>query len=355
MKKKNLKKLILLLSLIAVLGCLIAAYAVQKNINEKAALEEAEEDGKTEVFTVFDKGSTIITALSFTYEEESLSFSYVNDDWVYDKDRSYPLDQDGVASMAQAVAKVDAVLKVEPLSDDMADYGLDTPVLTVDAQFSDDSKKTFTFGDVNSFNDCRYFTVSGDDSVYMVSSELSEPFAADLDSLYKAESYPLLKDSVTSSDVTSITLDVSGKTKEITDDKGIEKLFELIYTLDLSSWEDYYADSEEMASVYGISTEGDKITVNYTYESTGTDGTKTKLPKTYVVYIGADYEAADAEDIADAEGGEDSDKTEEKKEKYYFYSFDSSTVVYGADGETVDEIFTYLAHEAAEDTAAANE
>ena len=92
-----------------------------------------------------------------------------------------------------------------------------------------------------------------------------------------------------------------------------------------------YADSEEMKSSYGISPEGERFTVTYTAED---------KEKTYTVYIGHKFEAAPEE--SETTGAED---TAEKKETHrYFYTFEGSTVVYSADGDTVDDIFTYLSY-----------
>lgn len=350
MKKKNLKRLITMGVLLLVLAGLIVGYFVQKDLNAKKAEEEAAANEQT-LTTVFDKGNAIVTGLAFVSEKESLSFSYVNESWVYDEDNNYPLKQESVASMADAVSKIEAVETVKDVSDDMSQYGLREPSLTVKATFSDGNEKTFTFGAVNTFNECQYLTISGDENLYMINSDVAYPFATDLDTLYQPESFKLLKDGVSSDEVSSIVLNISGTVKEISDYEGIEKLYEEVYSLDLSTWEDYYADSEEMESVYGIFVGGDRITVNYTVEKDGENGEKVKVPSTYTIYIGADYESVDEssdETEADAET-----EAESEPETFYFYSFDGSKVVYGAEGEIMDEIFSYLAYEPAEETIAA--
>lgn len=341
MKKKNLKRLISMGVLILVLAGLIVGYIIQKDLNVKKAEEEAAESQQT-LETVFDKGNAIVTGLDFVSEKGELSFSYVNEGWVYDEDNNYPLKQESIASMADAVSKIEAVETVKEVSEDMSQYGMDAPSLTVNAVFSDGMEKTFTFGAVNTFNECQYLTISGDENLYMINSDVAYPFATDLYTLYQPESFKLLKEGVSSDEVTSIILNISGTVKEISDYEGIEKLYQEVYTLDLSTWEDYYADAAKMESVYGISVGGDSITVNYTLETDGENGEKVKVPGTYTIYIGASYESAEDEEDEAAE-----------KEIYYFYSFDGSKVVYGAKGETMDKIFSYLAYEPAEETTAA--
>ena len=188
--------------------------------------------------------------------------------------------------------------------------------------------------------------ISGDDKVYMVEEDIADPFSADLDYLYENESYRLQADSVTSDDVSAITLyTANGAEKKISDEAGISKLYDLVYTLDLSEYEDYYAASEEMKTNYGISPEGERVTVSYTVETD--DGTK--VPKEYTVYIGFKYESAEETDP-------ESDETTaaDKPSHCYFYSFEGSDVVYSAKGDTIDEIFAFLAYEpSAEETTAA--
>lgn len=336
MKKKTAKKAVALIVLLFILGGLITGFVLLKKFN---AEENAPEE-ETAV-TVFDKGKSIVTKLSFVSKDESMSFSFVNDDWKYDKDNNFPLNQDRVAAMASAIGVIDATVTVTEISD-LSDYGLDKPSLTVDAVFSDSSEKTFLFGDINSFNNCQYLKISGDDNVYMVEESISTAFAVDLDYLYEPESYTLQKDNVTAEDITAITVTTAaGQSKEIADIEGIEKLYELVYTLDLSDYEDYYADKDEMLESYGISTEGDRVHLKYTVESKSEGGETVPVPKEYCIYFGHKFENAEEST------SKETDTTAADTSTYgYFYSFDGSTAVYSADGKTVDDIFKFLAYEA---------
>lgn len=344
MKKKTQKKIITFAVLLLVLGALIAGYVIQKNLN--AVEEESEEDTSV---TVFDKGTSIVTDISFESKKNSMAFEYINDDWFYKKDHNFPLDQDRTAAMADAVGKIVATVTIEDADAKLKDYGLEPADLTVKAVYSDGSERTFLFGDVNGFNGCQYFSISGDDKVYMVEAAVAEPFAADLDYLYEEESYQLQKNAVTDEDVSEITVKSGKKSKTITDAEGIAKLFELVYTLDLSEYEDYYADEKEMKDTYGISKNGNSIKISYTYESKDENGKATTLPKEYTIYIGHEFESAEKEDSKD---GDTTAAEKDEKKTGVFYSFEGSTVVYSADKETVDDIFEFLTYKPAETTAA---
>ncbi|MBQ4067444.1 MAG: DUF4340 domain-containing protein [Clostridia bacterium] len=348
MKKSTKKKLLTLLILVALLIGLIVGAVILK----KAGEEEPDTPPEDNSVTVFDKGTAIATKIHFINKAKSneMSFTYVNEDWVYDKDANFPLDQDRVATMAQAIGTVTATVTVKDPSDDLSVYGLAEPSITVNAQFSDGSEKQFLFGNTNSFNSCVYFKLSGDDSIYMVEEDVAEPFSADLDYLYEPESFILMKESVTDDDVFGVVLTANkGSTvKEITDFAGICEIYELIYTLDVTDYEDYYADNGEMAATYGIKKDGtgESITVRYKQEEMDEELTE------YTIYLGHKFEnlkeETESEESAKAETEAESETAEgSEPSHYYFFSFNDSTVVYRADGETVDEIFSYLSYEPA--------
>lgn len=345
MKKKAKKNLVALVSLLAVFALLLGGYFAAVELTKE---EEETPEADTSV-TVFDKGKTIITALSFKSEKEEMAFDYVGDDWKYRADQNFPLDQDKVAAMAQAVGKITATVTIGE-AEELSAYGLDKPAVKVDATFSDGAVRSFLFGDTNSFNSCQYFTMTGDSKVYMVESDVATAFAADLDYLYDPEVFQLQKDMVSDDDISHITVKTKGNAKTISDMAGISSLYELVYELDLSTYEDYYADSTEMKDTYGIYPEGESVTVSYTVES-DIDGKTTKVPKEYTIYIGHKFESAEEGEKASSD---ETTSAEDKSTHSYFYTYAGSTVVYSIEGETVDEIFEYLAYTTpAGDTTAA--
>ena len=193
--------------------------------------------------------------------------------------------------------------------------------------------------------------ISGDESIYLVESDVESAFGVDLDYLYEPEGFILRSDSVTDEEVTSIIISTGGKDKEISDAEGITKLYDLVYTLDLSDYEDYYADESQMLYDYGIGPDSERITVKYAAGTTE-NGQTVIASKEYIVYIGFKYENAEADS---EDSTEDTTAEDTKSTHSYFYTFEGSSVVYTADGETVDEIFEFLAYEpTAEETTGVN-
>jgi|GEM_PF-2186613 len=342
MTKKAKKRIITLVSLVLVFGLLLGGYFIGKKLNEED--EVIEEDTGT---VVYDAGKSIVTKMSFVNEDAGLTFIYENDKWVYESDKNYPLDQDRLSAMADTVTKVTAVAIVEDATDDLSVYGLKPGVITADITYSDGNTVSFIFGNTNNFNHAQYFMMGGDDTVYMAETTVAGAFDVDLDYLYGKEEYQLMADKLQAKNISSITIETKGgNTKEITDETGVSDLFDIVYKLSLDKWEDYYADSDEMKSEYGISPESDRITIKYTAEKATSDEngsvSTVKLPKEYTVYIGHKYE-----NVKDSEDTQASDTTSAEKEPEYsyFYSPEGSTVVYTIDGETVDDILAYLAYQ----------
>lgn len=338
MKNKTFKKIIAPVVLIVLLGILIAGTVLLKHYN--ALEKDSDGDGETQSIVVIDKTGKTVTAVSLSAGGETLSFTYENEVWVYDGDKNFPVDQDDLSKVASQLTRIDAVAAVN--MDDMADnseYGLDSPAVTAKASFSDGTEYTYSFGATNVFNDCQYFTVTGDSAIYMTETSVATALAGDLNSYYKAETFALTADGVTGDNVTSITVAAGGQENTVTDKVGCEELLDLVKVMNLTAWEDYYADSEEMKNTYGIEDGKALVTVNYTVSSTATndsgDTVNADVPASLTLRIGNKFDSVDGED---------------GKYTGYFYSPVGSTVVYAADSETVDSIYKYLTYSPRETT-----
>ncbi|MBQ7835953.1 MAG: DUF4340 domain-containing protein [Clostridia bacterium] len=341
-RKKN--KLLPLIILLAVLAMLIAGYFLLVKYNA----DKAEEESGANVSTVevLKKTNAILTEITINKKDSSLNFVYENEAWVYPADPTFPLNGSAVATMVTGMTDIKAVSVVDTEGADVDSFGLDTPEMSIVARYSDGSEYTFDFGIINSYNTYRYMRFTGSDNIYMVESSLSNGFDRELKSFFKSEVWKLGNDAITASDVTSVVLEsAGGKTATVEYAETIEILFNLMNDLDLSTWEDHYADETEMAEKYGISPTGDRVTVNYMKDTTVTnsDGTTetVQVPDSYTVYFGREFEIVDDEkDTEETETG--SDETEKEKPLYFFYTQKGSTVVYSASKEKADEIFKYI-------------
>lgn len=341
MNKKKLKKILVPLILLILLAGLIIGYTFMKEANDEKAMQDSETtEEETAKITVLDKSTLTVTKLDIG--EGNLNFSYVNDVWQWDGDDKYPLDKTIMSEMGNQAALVEAMAQVKDAGE-LSEYGLDKPSFTVKAEFSDKSAVTYLFGDVNDFNGYQYFKTSISDEIYMLSQDVSGKFDTDIEALYGKESCAITEDSVQATNVASILIETPEKTNEITDEDGIKELFTPFYAMNLSDWEDYYADETEMEKMYGIGENSAKITLTYTKMESSTDengaNITVKVPYKYTVLIGNLYETDETDDDGKPVMG-------------YFYTKEGSTVVYSVAAEKVDAVMEYLDYDPAHTTEA---
>ncbi len=360
-KRKKKNKLLPIIILAILLVALTVGYVLLSNYNAKKAQEEAAGQESSAV-EVLHKNKAILTEFSYTLDEGTLSFSYVNDKWIYPGDTTFPVDSKAVASMVAGMTDIKAVSVVDKDGADVDSFGLSKPERVITAKYSDGTEYTFNFGIVNSYNNHQYMTYTGSGDIYMMESSFAGGFSKDLKYFFEDEVWKLENDAITASDVTSVVLTtLNGKSNTVEHDEAVSELFNLMNELDLSAWEDHYADETEKAELYGINEEGDRVTLNYLKETTVTDSdgkqTKVEVPDSYTVYFGREFEIVEdeedkkAEDTAtdsEAEGTE----SEEAKKLYFFYTPKGSDVIYSAEKEKADAIFDYMDYVAPEEDEA---
>lgn len=325
---KKTKKIIVPIILVILLAALIVGYLLLKKSNEDAAAK-ADEEPDTSI-TVLSKNPAIPVSITLDNEKDELSLTYSDDGWYWADDKEFPINEEKVTAIADALSEFSVEAIVENADGDLSTYGLTEPFVTAKCEFSDGTNYTYKLGIVNSFNKFRYCTLSGDSNVYMIDNSIIDILNIELDDLFLKETSPLIENTVVADNVSKIVVtSEGGQNSEITDENGIADLFEYVYSLNLSDWEDYHADSESMLTKYGISENGNRVTVTYTTEENvdNGDGTTSNVDveHTHTVYIGHLF-------------------TNEDGTSGYFYTVNDSSVVYAANAETVEKIMEYLTY-----------
>ncbi len=323
-KKKN-NRWVMPIVLVLVLVLLIVLFFAARNFGEDA--DGAAQDEK---IVAFSRSGVIPTKLSFKGSEDELSFSYDNEEWTYDGDENFPCNTDEVTKLADSIMKIEAYQQVDTKDADVEGFGLDEGAYTVTVTFSDGRTVDFYYGTVNAYNGYQYFTYTDAGAVYLVNSSLAKAFDIKLADVYDGESCQLVVDGAVEDNVTKATVtSAGGQSTDITYEGALTTLFELASTLNLTTWEDYYADEAEMKDVYGISPDGDRFSIDYTITTYKQDEEGNYIPnvtdKTYTVYFGNEFVL---------EG--------ENAERKAFYTVEGSNVVYSVKAETVAKIFEYL-------------
>ena len=181
MKKK--KGMIVML---AVLCVLLAVYFVLQNWN--ARKEEKEKAQKeADIIHVTDTDAANITAFSFNMGNGTLSFEKNGGQWYYTEDEDFPLDQSIPEQITEEISQITADRELED-GDALEDYGLDSPVYTL--EYADDAGETVTVNFGNLTGDDYYVSVSASDSIYTVASTLADDLNYTLDDMAVLDEYP---------------------------------------------------------------------------------------------------------------------------------------------------------------------
>lgn len=279
---KRGKKLLILLLVLAVLG---GVTALLSNLNwEKETVADTS-------ITIVSVDTETVTALSWTYGEETPAFWKVNGAWEYTGDSAYPVDTTKLDLILLSVAEVVSTKTIEDVSD-LADYGLDQPACAI--TIATDVETTLLIGNETGMGGQRYASI-GDGNVYLIDEGLVDDFAYGLDDLMVLETIPDLSSAARVSIQTqteTLTLEKleesglayssqyvwfveNGGGYTALDTELVETLVSSISALSWTACADYNA--QDLAQ-YGLDTPDVTVTVDYTgsqeveLEQTDTNG-----------------------------------------------------------------------------------
>ena len=175
--KKQQKQLIFLGIFLVVL--LLCYFGLTKYNERKTQEEEAIKESNTFYVTNLTEGS--IKEITFTYEEETLSFIKADGEWKYEADTSLPIMQSRVEKMASSMESLVAESVINTPSD-MTQYGITGNGRKV--SFSTDSESfAFEIGDYNSAASIYYWHMDGSNDIYAVKGTNVTVFDYSLDDL----------------------------------------------------------------------------------------------------------------------------------------------------------------------------
>ncbi len=334
-KRKKKNKALPLIILVGILAVLVVAYAALSSANDKREAEEAAAANVDTTIMLAQQDYTTITELKWKTDGDWISLTQSGGKWTLTEDGKFPLDQTKAAQLGNAIASIGAMRAVEEGSAEQ--YGLDNPTCEIHVSYGAGTTYKYAIGSHNSFNDAYYFR-DDDGAFYMIASGLLTYFQVDLHDLILLDAG---LDYMTDADLVSFTVTDGERSQTFTQtatestaedgttttvyDADVTDLYGLFCELDLLSWEDYHADADEMAAVYGI--DGSKTltltykkSVNVSGETTSdgsSTGTTTKVDATYEIRFGS---------YADGTA---------------WYSPKGSTIVYTASADIVEQILTY--------------
>lgn len=267
--KRGKKLLTLLLVLVLLIGAALAALKLTPD--EEAGTEE---NTGIQIFTL---DVDAVSQISWTYGEQTISFTKSNETWSYDNDASFPLNESYLESALSSLSQINAA-KTITSPEDLSQYGLEPPVCSI--QVCADTTTELFIGDESSLGGQRYLSL-GDGNVYLVDETILDNFSEDLLSFVQKETIPSM------GNLTSVRIDTVSQSLELQhlEDSGIaysdnyewfvqngdgyltldtELTGDLVGNITGMSWEacvDY--DAADHLADYGLDTPAATITVDY--------------------------------------------------------------------------------------------
>lgn len=273
MKKK--KGMIVMLCVLCVL---LAVYFVLQNRNAREKEKEKAQE-EADIIYVTDTDAANITSFSLNMENGALSFEKRGGQWYYADDEDFPLDQSIPEQITEEISQITADRELED-GDALEDYGLDSPVYTL--EYADDAGETVTVNFGNLTGDDYYVSVSASDSIYTVASTLADDLNYTLDDMAVLDEYPgigsgnLVRETITRNGETT-TYD--SENEEQTEDIAV--VAGGLGAVTLSEAADYSVSDEDLGS-FGLDEES-RITVEAVYTDDGEE-------KVLTLYIGDENE-----------------------------------------------------------------
>lgn len=260
-------RLIVLLGVLAVLCA--AVFAVSR-------YQEKQEQIKKSGEVILSVPTDSVTAVSWSIDAGSLSFTKGEDGWHYDADEAFPVDEEKLCDMLSPLKSLSAAFVIEDV-DDYGQYGLDEPVCTVTLT-ADETEYVIKLGDLSKLDEQRYLSL-GDGKAYLATHDLTEEFDAVLSEL-------LLDDAIPDFDtVTRIEFSGTERYDVVRDEEAASLCADDVYFTDgnpldtdlvdsyldtlgstrLSYFVNYNASDEELND-YGLATPDQSIYVEYSTE-----------------------------------------------------------------------------------------
>ena len=168
--------------LLVMLAALVLVSAVTVVVVRR---EETKEKIKNTPATILERSD--ISAVSWTYEENSYAFQKNDDTWVYPEDTAFPVDQEKMEELLAQFEDLGAAFTIEDV-EDYGQYGLEKPSCTITLTQGEETR-TLELGDYSKMDAQRYASL-GDGNVYLLSHDPVEDFDIGLSDLIQQDQVP---------------------------------------------------------------------------------------------------------------------------------------------------------------------
>ncbi|MCD7859177.1 MAG: DUF4340 domain-containing protein [Firmicutes bacterium] len=286
-----------------------------------------------------------LTAVSWTYEEETLSFTSADGVWQDETDADFPVDADAMAEFLANFAEIHSLFTITDV-EDYSQYGLDEPQCVVTLTVGEQTY-TLNLGGYSTMDAQRYASLGGT-TVYLLEDDLLEYITTDRDDFLQNDSLPAYDDFVSLSISGDVSLNAVYDAESVysytddynyyetsadyltLDDATLENYVSLLDGLSFTDYASYTASSVTLAD-YGLENPALTITVTGTVEPEEEDGEAETVA--YTLNIGV------VEVVTEEEADEESENAEEAEPTYVYYlRVGESEMIYNLDSTTCEAI-----------------
>ncbi|MCR5202979.1 MAG: DUF4340 domain-containing protein [Lachnospiraceae bacterium] len=246
MKKKQKQQMLTIGILFLVCVITIVAYVMVSNRKE-AAEKKAKRQEEENVIKLYSVEEANIEKIYFKNKYGDFTITRSGDSWQKEDEPAFPLNQDYVATMLVTISTVEAesIVKEEMEDSDKKDYGLDKPEMTVKIETSSGREKVIYLGKESMAGGGRYAYMEGDNTAYIVTTDIYNSFRYTDNQMMEIESFPAIE-----SDYVSL-IDLESKDEDI---------FKAVYEVSDSEFKDW--ESWSIEEPYAIHLPGTSVKIN---------------------------------------------------------------------------------------------
>lgn len=189
MSRKKKQKITMLVALLCLIGIGIGYVYASRYANEKQAKEEAEanEDDSVELYSYEEDA---LTQIQFENSDTEMTLVYEDDKWYKADEKKFPLDQEKAETMASQISTLISSRMVLEDPENLEDYGLDVPELTIHFTTKDKEEVTIYLGDESSAAGGYYGYTSLSDTIYIITESVYESYQYTAKQMIEMEDIP---------------------------------------------------------------------------------------------------------------------------------------------------------------------
>lgn len=163
-----------------------------------------QEDAPEEGIILYELDSSKINKIHYTNEKAELRLVKEKNVWKKEEDPEFPLKQTKISLMADAVATVTADRLVTDQCEDLGEYELDQPDLTVELEDGDGNSQTLVIGMESLSGGGRYAYCEDTSKIYLLSTSIYSAFDYTEGEIMETASFPTIAaDNVTGLEIRS--------------------------------------------------------------------------------------------------------------------------------------------------------